>query len=86
MKDLYGVAHHVEVQASTLFEAGAAAIAASSAVLPLADDVPLKAFERWLGTPSVSPSHQTGGSMAPSGMPPTARRNVPSDTERVVVR
>ena len=79
VKDLDGVAHHVEVQASTLFEAGAAAIAAfrqqgwaadaltPTATLhievelpPIAHDVPLKAIERWLSKPSVSPKEEMG--------------------------
>jgi hypothetical protein len=77
IKDVEGVAHHVEVQASTLFEAGAAAVAAfrqqgwasdaltSNAILhievqlpPISHDVPLKAIERWLRTPSVSPKEE----------------------------
>ena len=79
VKDLDGVAHRVEVQASTLFEAGAAAVAAfrqqgwaaealtPNAVLhievqlpPITHDVPLKAIERWLRTPSVSPTQEMG--------------------------
>jgi len=79
VKDLEGVAHRVEVQASTLFEAGAAAVAAfrqqgwaaealtPNAVLhievqlpPITHDVPLKAIERWLRTPSVSPTQEMG--------------------------
>jgi hypothetical protein len=77
VKDLEGVAHHVEVQASSLFEAGAAAVAAfrqqgwaadaltPNATLrvevhlpPITHDVPLKAIERWLRTPSVSPKEE----------------------------
>jgi hypothetical protein len=69
--------HTVQVQASTLFEAGAAAVAAfrqqgwaaealtPNAVLhievqlpPITHDVPLKAIERWLRTPSVSPKEE----------------------------
>ena len=77
LKDVDGLIHHVEVQASTLFEAGAAAVAAfrqqgwaadaltPNAVLhievqlpPITHDVPLKAIERWLRTPSVSPKEE----------------------------
>jgi hypothetical protein len=77
VKALDGAAHHVEVQAATLFEAGAAAVAAfrqqgwaadaltANAVLhievqlpPITHDVPLKAIERWLRTPSVSPKEE----------------------------
>ena len=79
IKDLDGVSHHVEVQASTLFEAGTAAAAAfrlqgwaadaltPNAVLhievqlpPITHDVPLKAIEQWLRTPSVSPKEEMG--------------------------
>jgi hypothetical protein len=73
LKDGDGIAHRVEIHASTLFEAGAAAVAAfrqqgwaadaltPNAILhievqlpPISHDVPLKAIERWLRTPSVS--------------------------------
>lgn len=79
IKDVEGVAHHVEVQASSLFEAGAAAVAAfrqqgwatealtPNATLhievqlpPIAHDVPMKAIEQWLRTPSVSPKEEMG--------------------------
>ena len=77
IKDIDGVAHRVEVHASTLFEAGAAALAAlrqqgwavdaltPNATLhvevqlpPIVHDVPLKAIERWLKKPSISPKEE----------------------------
>ena len=76
-KDVDGVTHHVDVQASTLFEAAAAAVGAfrqqgwaaealtPNALLrvevllpPVVHDVPLKAVERWLRKPSVSPKEE----------------------------
>ena len=73
-RGLDGVAHSVEVQASTLFEAAAAALGlfreqgwsadalTPNAVLrvevqlpPTVHDVPLKAVEQWLRSPSSSP-------------------------------
>jgi hypothetical protein len=74
VRDADGVLHEVEVAASSLYEAAAAALAAfrqepwAAAALtpnatfrvevrlpPVVHDVPLKAVERWLRTPSVSP-------------------------------
>ena len=81
--------HHVEVQASTLFEAGAAAIAAfrqqgwaaqaltANATLhievrlpPIAHDVPVRAIERWLKSPSDSPRETIAKAKAGSGHSP----------------
>ena len=74
VRDLEGVAHQVEVQGSTLFEAAAAALAVfrqqgwatdaltTNAILrvevqlpAVVHEVPLKAVERWLRSPSDSP-------------------------------
>lgn len=74
MKDLEGASHQVEVLASTLYEAAAAALAAfrqqgwaedaltPNAVLrvevqlpPVVHEVPLKAVERWVRSPSTNP-------------------------------
>ena len=73
-KGLDGVVHSVEVQASTLFEAAAAALTmfrdhgwSAEALTPnavlrvevqvpaMVHDVPLKAVEQWLQSPSTSP-------------------------------
>jgi hypothetical protein len=73
-RSLDGVVHSVEVQASTLFEAAAAALTlfrdqgwSAGALTPNAvlrvevqvpatvHDVPLKAVEQWLRSPSTSP-------------------------------
>ena len=77
IRDVDGVAHHVDVQGSTLFEAAASAVAifreqgwaaralTANAVLrvevrmpPVVHDVPLKAIEQWLSSPSQSPRDQ----------------------------
>ena len=77
LKDLDGIAHRVEVQASTLFEAEATTVAVfrhqgwavdaitSNAMLHIEEqlpsnshDVPLKAIERWLRKPNVSPKDE----------------------------
>jgi hypothetical protein len=75
--DVDGVAHHADVQGTSLFEAAAAAVTAfreqgwaagaltANAVLrvevrlpPVVHDVPLKAVEQWLSSPSDSPRDQ----------------------------
>ena len=74
LRDIDGVAHQVEVQGHTLFEAAAAAVGVfrqhqwaeaaltANAILrvevcmpAVVHDVPLKAVERWLGSPTSSP-------------------------------
>ena len=99
VKDVEGVTHHVEVQASSLFEAGATAVAAfrqqgwagdaltPAAMLhievqipPIAHDVPLKAIERWLRAPSVSPREEVvkrATESAASSRPPAGRDRSP---------
>lgn len=77
VRDVAGVAHQVEVQGTTLFEAAAAAACAfrqqgwaaealtSNAVLrvevqlpSVIHEVPLKALDRWLQSPTASPRDQ----------------------------
>jgi hypothetical protein len=77
ISDVDGVAHHVDVQGTTLFEAAAAAVAlfreqgwaaralTANAVLrvevrlpPVVHDVPLKAIEQWLRSPTDGPRDQ----------------------------
>jgi hypothetical protein len=75
--DSDGIRHSVSVTASSLFEAGAAGLAAfrrepwAGNTLsphttvrvevqppPIVHDVPLKAIERWINAPAISPDEQ----------------------------
>lgn len=85
-RDTSGVVHQVQVQASSLYEAAAAALTAfrqenwcedglpPNASLrievqlpPIVHDVPLRAVERWMRSPSPSPKEATLKRQASAG-------------------